>query len=601
MNVTPASQKLIASLLLLALTLIVFRQVGHHEFINYDDPLLITENRHIAEGLTWDGVRWAFTTHHALNWHPLTWISHMLDVELFRFQPGAHHLSSLILHMANTLLLFLALHRMTGTLWRAGFVAAFFAVHPLHVESVAWAAERKDVLSTFFWMAATLAYARYAERPGGPAYLLVMVLFIMGLLSKPMVVTLPFVFMLLDYWPLRRLNGSHAGSGPIFRLILEKIPLLALSAASSVVTIWAQRSWGAIIPFDTLPLTARIQNAVLSYATYVAKTLWPSGLAVFYPHPRRIPWTDVTTAALFLAMISLGVAALRKNRGYLPVGWLWFLGTLVPVIGLIQVGSQAMADRYTYIPLIGIFIIGVWGLYDLTGLALRGRVIPKAVLGAAVVALAVTASVQVSYWRDSVTLYRHALEMTEQNGVAHYNLGVALERLGDTGRAMEHYREALRINPRNDMALNNLGRVLAGQGRYGDAVSCLKKALVLRPANVRARTNLGVVLSRVGQLREALREHAEAVRLDPRFVTARYNYGLLLGRFERYAEAATQFREAVRLAPQRPIFRYYLGLMCLKTGDSGCARKAVDTLRSQAPDLALKLEEQILGPEAPSS
>jgi len=283
------------------------------------------------------------------------------------------------------------------------------------------------------------------------------------------------------------------------------------------------------------------------------------------------------------------------------VGWLWFLGTLVPVIGLIQVGSQAMADRYTYIPLIGIFIIGVWGLYDLTGLALRGRVIPKAVLGAAVVALAVTASVQVSYWRDSVTLYRHALEMTEQNGVAHYNLGVALERLGDTGRAMEHYREALRINPRNDMALNNLGRVLAGQGRYGDAVSCLKKALVLRPANVRARTNLGVVLSRVGQLREALREHAEAVRLDPRFVTARYNYGLLLGRFERYAEAATQFREAVRLAPQRPIFRYYLGLMCLKTGDSGCARKAVDTLRSQAPDLALKLEEQILGPEAPSS
>ncbi len=427
-------------LILITAVLLVYWQVGDHEFINYDDNVYITDNAQVQKGLTSKGIIWAFTTSHTGNWHPLTWISHMLDCELYGLNPRGHHLTNVLLHMANAILLFVVLRWMTGAIWRSGLVAALFALHPLHVESVAWAAERKDVLSTFFWLLTMVAYVHYVNRPGGKRYLLVLVTFFLGLMAKPMLVTLPFVLLLLDYWPLNRfkpraVTGSvedqslgFQSSGddklPILKAVMEKTPLFLMSLFSCVVTVMAQQEAGAISTLEIVPFKLRIANGLVSFVAYMGKMIWPQDLAVFYPHPisdLQI-WKPVA-AGLFLLIVSTVALWVAQRCRYVLVGWLWYLGTLVPVIGLVQVGEQAMADRYTYVPLIGLFIVVVWGFADLVkGWRSRRWVVS---VSAAVMVLALMAGswLQVAHWKSSVKLFKHALDATSNNYVAHYNLG----------------------------------------------------------------------------------------------------------------------------------------------------------------------------------
>ncbi|MFL5339967.1 MAG: glycosyltransferase family 39 protein [Gemmataceae bacterium] len=402
---------LILGLLLVASTLAVFGRCLANEFVNYDDPQYVTDNPHVKEGLTLDGVRWAVTSTDYLNWHPLTWLSLQLDTELFGLEPWGFHLTAILLHAADALLLFLILRQTTGALWPSGFVAALFALHPLHVESVAWVAERKDVLSTLFGLLAIAAYLRYVEQPGWRRYLLVLLAAALSLTAKPMWVTLPGVLLLLDYWPLGRLQKSSTRT-----VLLEKVPLLALAATAGVLTVFAQHRGGAVESLELFPWDQRVGNAVVSYIRYLGMTVWPEGLAPFYPHPRgNLPvWPDIG-AAVLLVTITTVVLALRRRCPYLVVGWFWYLGTLVPMIGLVQVGEQARADRYTYLPLIGIFIIVAFGLSDL----LRSRRFPRALLFAAAIAVILACATltwkQIGYWHDSRALWAHAVAVTADN------------------------------------------------------------------------------------------------------------------------------------------------------------------------------------------
>jgi len=505
------------------LTLIVFAPVRDAGFINYDDDRYVTENVHVRQGLTLEGLRWAWTTGHAANWHPLTWFSHMLDCELFGMDAGDHHLTSLVLHVINALLLFVVLDRMTGAAWRSAWVAAIFAIHPLHVESVAWVAERKDVLSTLFGLAALWAYARYARQPGLASYVTVFVLLALGLMAKPMLVSLPFLLLLLDAWPLARF-----GRQPWPRLVVEKLPLFGLGALSAAVTFAVQRSGGAMGSFEQYPLSARIPNAVIACATYLRKAIWPDDLAVFYPHPGSAfsHWQLGASAAVILA---ISVAALRWRRPHpaLWTGWLWYLISLVPVLGLVQVGEQAMADRYTYVPLIGCLVALAWLVPDFGDRsAARGSVAVLASL--AVVALAVTARVQVGQWRDSTTLFRHALEVTRNNYIAHNSLGVALSRAGREDEAARHFREALRLSPRNADAHYNLALSLVEEGRLDEALAHFQSATRSRPDFVKAHYNYGTLLAERGQWGEAVIHLSKVVELEPGHAEAHYNLGVAL-------------------------------------------------------------------------
>jgi hypothetical protein len=445
--------------------LVVFLPATRHEFVNYDDLEYVTQNGHVQAGLMWESVAWALSSTQASNWHPLTWLSHMLDCQLYGLKAGGHHLTNLLLHAVNTLLLFLVLRQMTGATWRSAFVAALFGLHPLHVESVAWVAERKDVSSTLFWMLTLWTYALYVARgEGGGArgeggasnlrsaqhatqitrpssgltqsatlhYSLALVCFALGLMAKPMLVTLPFVLLLLDYWPLGRLqrSTSNAQLPMIRRLIYEKLPFFALALASSLVTFVVQRKGGAVSSLTTLSVGARIANAAVSYARYLGKTFWPDNLSVLYPHPGHWLVWQVAGAGLLLAGGTAGALALRRRRPYLPVGWLWYVGTLVPVIGLVQVGIQSMADRYMYVPAIGVFIMLAWGLWDLTA-GWRGQRVALATGGAVALACcgAVTRS-QVGYWTNSETLFRRAVQVTKKNYLAYNNLGYYLSGQG---------------------------------------------------------------------------------------------------------------------------------------------------------------------------
>lgn len=441
------------------LTLATYLPVLAHGFIRFDDPLYVTRNPWVQAGLTWDGIARAFTTIVASNWHPLTLLSHMLDCELFGMDPMGHHLTSLLLHTASVVLLFEVLRRMTGSVWRSAAVAALFAIHPTHVESVAWIAERKDVLSGFFWMLTLLAWECYVRKPSWQRYAAVALALAAGLLSKPMVVTLPFVLLLLDVWPLNRKVR-----------VKEKLPLFALAAASCVVTVIAQE--GAIGMASRFPLRLRLANAVLSYVAYLGKTLFPSKLAVFYPMPTEFPVWKVAGAALLLA--ALTVLALLARR-YATVGWLWFLGTLVPVIGIVQVGGQAMADRYTYLPSIGLFLIAVWGFPR------------KAVWISILLALAICARLQLRHWQDSESLFRHAAAVTEGNFIAHLNLAQIHANRGDRARALEHYRTTLEIRPGMWQAQASLGMTLRRWGRPDKALPHLRNAVRLRPHDPRLR------------------------------------------------------------------------------------------------------------------
>jgi protein O-mannosyl-transferase len=560
-------------LLLALITLLAYWPVTRNGFINYDDLDYVTNNRVVQNGLTWAGVKWAFTTGHASNWHPVTWLSHMLDCELFGLNAGAQHCVNVLFHTANAVLLLWLLFQLTGALWPSAFVAALFAWHPLHVESVAWISERKDVLSTFFALLTLLAYTRYAQRvtsdkwlvagtKNAPAlscftfhvsrfYWLALACFTLGLMSKPMLVTLPFVMLLLDYWPLERfkVQGSRF---KVQGLFLEKWPFFLLTIISCVVTFLAQRHANAVLTLQQYPLLPRLANALIAYGQYLEKAFWPSGLAVLYPLSYHWSWKFLVmaaTAAGLLFVISWLVWRTRRPCPYLLAGWLWFLGTLVPVIGLVQVGKAVMADRYTYFPLVGVFIAVAFGVRDLAN---RFH-FPKAAVAVAALILALCLMLtenQLRCWHDSESLFAHALAVTtEDNPYARINYGVALEEKGRLAEALAQYREAARLAPDNVEVRYNIGNLLDKMGQPEAALPELLKAVQFNPKLPSLRDALGDVLVELGRFDEAMGQFAEAARLDPAYPAVHFNLGKALLKQGRDSGAMDEFRAALRLDP----------------------------------------------------
>jgi protein O-mannosyl-transferase len=565
------SRNVLVCAFLAAAAFAVFGSTITFPFVAYDDDVYVYENRHVRDGISLSGVRWAFTHVHAANWHPLTTLSHMLDCSLFKLQPGGHHLGSVLLHAAATVVLFLALRQMTAAVWRSAIVAAAFCLHPLHVESVVWISERKDVLSGLFFALTLWAYADYAHKPLSLArYAVVLTTFALGLLCKPMLVTIPFLLLLLDYWPLGRWAGVRAGTReqgagrkrvagyplggselpalapPRYRLILEKLPLMALSAASCVVTFLVQSSSGAIS--ENVPLGTRCQTALEAYSGYLAKAIWPINLAAPYPLQAQISVGATIAEAAALTLITAGVMFSARRAAYLTVGWLWFVGMLVPVIGLVPIGDQAMADRYTYLPLIGIFIAVVWGAADLLG--------PRRAAWGGATATAVLfvwgglSIRQTSYWRDSETLFRHALEVAPDNPLADTNLGIVLKQEGRKEEAMQCFRAALDVRPTYYLALHNLGIALSELGDWNGAIAHYRASLAARPNNASAHNNLGFALAWNNRMSEAQQEFEEALRLDPEHARAEINLGIALTAQNRPEEAFGHLARGVALDPE---------------------------------------------------
>lgn len=561
-SATSAPRRPVIPALLLALvTVVVYWPVRHHDFINLDDKKYVTHNPQVQAGLTWKSAAYAFTTTDTGNWHPVTWLSHMLDCELYGLDPGKHHLTSLLLHAANTMLLLVVLQCMTGALWRSAFVAGLFALHPLHVESVAWASERKDLLSTFFLMLTLWAYAKHVSGvscrvPGvrrgfqSRFYRLALLFFVVGLMCKPMLVTVPFILLLLDYWPFERVNAqlpvSAVDRQTVWRLLREKAPFFGLSAVSCAVTFWAQSRSGAVVTLTAIPVMGRVVNAAISYARYLWKMIWPSDLAVYYPHPKAWPAWEVVTASLVLIAITAGVIAIRHRARYWCFGWFWYLGTLVPVIGLVQVGGQSMADRYTYIPSIGLFVAVVWGLAHLLAATLSGRV-TLATLGVVLIAAcAWVTGKQLEHWQDSVKLFRHALAVALPNARAHACLAQALLDRNELEEAKVHFEATLEFAPRDVGTLVNLGTVYGRQGKLEEAIRCFEKAVSYDPNYPAAQCNWGFALSQKGQVAKALVHYREAIRLQPDYAEALNGLAWLLAtsRDDKIRDGA----EAVRLA-----------------------------------------------------
>ncbi|HZQ47254.1 MAG TPA: tetratricopeptide repeat protein, partial [Verrucomicrobiae bacterium] len=563
-------------------TLVLFAPVAGHEFINCDDPDYVTDNPPVNAGLTGTGVVWAFTKSHASNWHPLTWISHMVDCQMFGLKPAGHHIVNLFFHVANTLLLFGILRRMTGAMWQSAFVAALFAWHPMHVESVAWVAERKDVLSTFFWLLTMLAYVRYAEesrvqsntesgappdlRPSGQAdvktlrvnlsaelgkerrrskgyyYRLTLVCFALGLLAKPMLVTLPFVLLLLDFWPLNR--STELNKANLVRLIWEKVPFFILAAVSSVITYVAQKSSGAMSTLEAVSLDYRINNSLVAYLRYVEKIFWPHDMAIFYPRP--ISWDSglVMAGGIMLAAVTIAVVLWAKRRPYLAVGWLWFVGTLVPVIGLVQVGAASMADRYTYVPGIGLFIMVAWGLADLMAKWALGQTALRTASAVALAACVMVTSVQLKYWKDNITLYEHAIAVTSNNVLAYIDEGSALLLMGKTEEGIARLQQALAVKPDQWSANCGMAVALDGQGKAKEAIPYYREALRQRPDMPEMLNNMAWILA--ANPDPSLRNGPEAVEFGERACKlTHYEKPFLIGTLAAaYAEAG-RFKEAV--------------------------------------------------------
>ncbi len=584
-------------LFLTVITLIAFWQVTQCDFINYDDQSYVTENVHIRNGITMEAMRWAFTTTHSSNWHPLTWMSHMLDVQLFGLKPRWHHLTNLLFHIANTLLLFFVFHRMTKAPWQSAFVAALFALHPLHVESVAWVAERKDVLSTFFWMLTMGAYIHYVENrpsPGGRGgswvknYSAVLVFFVLGLMAKPMLVTLPFVLLLLDYWPLQRFKQEKSAQeirkevnrpvsadkrkrkssrkrttsrgveleekpadhkyrwaliGPVLR---EKMPLFALAALSSIVTLVAEAKGGAVRSGEEFPPGVRIANAFVSYVIYIGKTIWPDNLAILYPHPGSWPLWKVTGAVVLLVAVTLTVIRTAKRFPYLTVGWLWFTGTLVPVIGIVQVGRQAMADRYTYIPLIGLFIMAAWGIPEFLKKWSYRKEILFASSALALLSLFIVTRIQVGYWQNSITLCDHALNVTNRNALIHNNRGVTYAKLGNYVRAISDYDRAIEIIPKYPLAYNNRGIAYDRLGNERQAISDFDRAIDIDPTYAEAYCNRGIAYGKLGNYRRAIEDFDRAIDINPTYADAYYNRGVSYSNLGNPGQAIEDLQKAAR-------------------------------------------------------
>ena len=550
------SYRNIALLALVVVTLAVYWRTGNNGFVNYDDPVYVVQNAHIQE-LTVHNIAWAFTTTETGNWHPLTLLSLMADYQIYGLNPRGYHFTSIFLHVANTVCLFLLLAGLTGATWRSAFVAALFALHPLHVESVAWVAERKDVLSTLFFLLTLLAYARYVERPGSARYVPVFCLYALGLMAKPMLVTLPFVLLLLDYWPLGRLRtgqgGGEARDGAHWHvrdILLEKVPFFLLSALFCGIAYVAQKSAEALLPLNDFSLLQRVANALTAYEGYLWKMLWPRHLAVLYPLPENAPpFWHVVLAIFVLGVLSAVVVRHHRRHPYATMGWLWFLGTLVPVIGIVQVGFQAMADRYTYIPSIGLFVMISWSAAEFANRFRSGRIFVSAAAGLILILLSAATWRQLGYWHDSLTLFAHTLDVTHNNYIAHANMGDALDEKGRFEDAVFHYQEALRIKPRNAFVDEKLANELCKVGRLAEALAYYRKALELNPERAELHENLGVTLVQLGSIAEAEKHFREAIRLNPNFVDAYYNLGMTLAREGRLTEAVSSYSEALRLNP----------------------------------------------------
>jgi Flp pilus assembly protein TadD len=596
---------------LLALTTIaLYWPAMGYDFVNCDDPEYVTANPHVQGGLNWDTVKWAFFNPVVGNWHPLTVISHMLDCQLFALNPGGHHLTSVLFHAFNAALVFVLLRQLTGVVWRSLLVAALFAVHPLHVESVAWVSERKDVLSGFFGLLSLIFYVRYAQRrsrierresnAGSNSlaldlrhwsldYCIALFFLALGLMSKAMLVTWPFVMLLLDYWPLRRFELSTLNSqlSTIWRLVTEKIPLFALAAVASYVTFVVQQQGGAVMAIANLPLGARFGNVLVSYCRYLGKLFWPADLAVFYPHPGHWPLVQVLAAGLFLAVISTTFFLMRRRYPFLLMGWLWYCGTLVPVIGLVQVGIQAMADRYAYIPSLGVLILAIWGANELTR-HWRYRMIALSAVGLAAVVLCLGLTrQQLGYWHDSEALLRHALAVTENNSLVHNTLGNALLDKNQINEAISEYQEAVRLAPGYAEARLHLGVALGMKGQLDEAISQFQEVIRLEPDDVDARYDLGTALYNKGQMDEAIRQYQEVIRLKPDDVEAHDKLGVALAAKGRFDEAIENYRQAIQINSNRPETFVHLGMTL---GQLGRTREAVDLYRE-----ALRLNPNLAG------
>jgi tetratricopeptide (TPR) repeat protein len=592
---------------LAAIIWVVFGQTLGHEFVNYDDDFYVYENPAVTRGLTLQGIIWAFTHVHCSNWHPLTWVSHMLDCQFYGLSPGGHHLTNILLHTATAILLFLVLRQMTGALWRSAFVAAVFAIHPLRVESVAWVAERKDVLSGLFFMLTIGAYARYAQRrsrvepsslrsaasgsrgssaQAAPAldprlwtldYCLVLLFFALGLMCKPMLVTLPLVLLLLDYWPLGRVTGGEwrvtgekkgkpsTLNPQLSTLLLEKLPLLGLAVASCAVTIFAQTK--SILPFENMSLSLRVGNALISCVAYLGQMFWPSGLAVLYPFTAGgVGVSEVVLSLVLLAGISTGVFILRRRRPCFLTGWLWYLIMLAPVIGIVQVGAQARADRYTYLPQIGLYLLLAWAAADLCAGWRHRRVVLGGGATIILMALIFCARAQTSYWRNSESLWTHTLACTSDNFIGHNNLGIALFKTGNADEAMVHYQKALEINPDFAEAHNNLGNFLFQKGSVDEAMVHYQKALEINPDYAEAHYNLGYALIQKGSVDEAIAHLQKALQINPDYAEAHNNLGYALIQKGSVDEATAHFQKALQINPDYADAHNNLGNMLLEKG-----------------------------------
>ena len=595
--------------ILAAATIVVYAQVARYDFVNWDDPEYVLQNPAVSAGLSLGGVAWAFTHRHGETWHPITSLSHMLDCQLYGLWPGGHHLTSVLLHVCATLLLFGVLCALSGEPAPSAFVAGAFALHPLRAESVAWVAERKDVLAGVLWMSTMWLYVAWVRRPSPRRYGALVVTFMLGLMAKPMVVTLPLVLLLIDAWPLGR-------SLPLRRRVVDKLPLLALAGVVSVVTIVAQQP--AVVSLEKVGVTDRLANAIVAFAWYVQKTVWPSGLAVFYPLELPVPVRSVAVSGLFVACVTAVAWRARRTRPWLFVGWLWYLVALLPVIGLVRVGDQAVADRYTYLPGIGLSLMVAWSGVELVSRWPAMKPVVGAVATVLLIALAAATWVQVGYWRDNVTLYERALRVTHDNFVAHTNLGSALLAENRVSDALQHYREALRINPTAGVAHANVGvalaasgdhaaamaaferaleldgrdaathvrvaDLLAGEGHLADAIAHYQQAAALEPTSPAVHNNLGFLLAAQGNLTEAVEHYAEALRADPNLACAHNNLGLALDALGRGDEALVHYSKAVELAPAEPRNRMNYATALARSGRRGDAIAELRELLRRRPD-----------------
>jgi tetratricopeptide (TPR) repeat protein len=585
-------------------TLLVFLQVRNFDFTGYDDNSYIYENPHVLKGITADSIIWAFTTSHTGYWHPLTWLSLMLDCQIFGAKPGPIHLVNVAFHIINTLLLFAIFSRMTARIWPSAFVAAAFALHPMHVESVAWIAERKDVLSTLFFLLTLFAYVNYVRRRGLFRYLLTLLLFVFGILAKPMIVILPFVLLLLDYWPLNRFTAEHAETAeknnkinsacsavsavrlPVW-LIVEKIPFFVFAAVLGVITFLAQRNVGTVASIDILPLQDRLSNVFLSYARYIGKFFVPQNLAVFYPSDIHIikPWQVAMCILLFIA-ITILVILFGRSRRYLPVGWFWFVGTLVPVIGLVQVGAQAYADRYTYIPYIGLFIMIGWGLPDFLSKWPQRKIILGPAMIIVLATLGILAHQQVGFWKNSITLFSRAIEVTQNNVVAYDELGNAYVRLGRYQDAIESYKRSIKIKPDYAESHYNLGVSYLKIGKYQDALESCRQAVKIKPDYAEAYNGLGTVYLNIGRFQDALESYRQAVKVKPDYTEAHYNLGVVCDKLGRWQDSIEAYKQAIKIKSDFAGAYNNLGVAYLNIGSFQEALESCRQAINIEPDFA---------------